>query len=723
MNNLRRWTEQLVAIVIFLLAAFATGQDSSQQPSCTWEFDGALPEEQRTIQADEISECIKAGVDVTVDAGVDVTVDNAVIQGVLDLTTLKPEEPEFEDDPHNQVIYIRGKVSITNSRFDSDFNSGFSEGEVIPIIFKQDADFSSTTFAGTANFSDMTFVGDADFSSTNFSGNADFSNPTFTGNADFSYTTFSGDAKFMRTTFSGYANFLGAKFSEDAGLTFIDAIFSGYANFRYATFSGYANFWYTIFTGTADFSYATFSGDADFSSTTFSGGAGFIRTTFSGETNFFGMNFSFASLPRYSFFYDLVSLDGQGYPIYIYNDAVFYGATFSKNADFSSITFRNVDFSYTDFHGEFRLDSASVSGNACFINARFTDLASFWQFKVPFSKTVFTSSRFDGKVILDVTEFKDIDFSPHADLSICEIQEKTVFPPAAFFDQVNFRNSKMGKANFQETYFTDLNLSGSTFDTLLFTDTLYNRLFYSGSTTNFYKALQKGFDVSGSTAKQEYDALDKLRTNFKGFGQISMTNEAYYQKSILERSYDPETETKPEWNKLGFWGKVGLAWNYISFYISGYFVKPQWAFWGSWLFIIFFGLIYFLVDTISLLVSKKDSDKNDTLNPLPWQTITDEKQREAAWFEVARQLNTQPIKKKRTALSIIKLLSQKFWNSLLFSFSKFTKVKLDRTPDKRIYWLETIEWIIGAVMLASLIISIANSVPGLERIVGAILPG
>jgi uncharacterized protein YjbI with pentapeptide repeats len=681
MTNLRQWIYYLVATFILLLVALAAGQDTTES-SCIWPHEGTVYDEKgkQIIQADEIWQCIKDKKDIVI--------DNALIKGVLDLSTLPTKPKKDEPDKGEPVTYIVGHLSITNSTFESDFDTGrgapIIRGRGAPIIFEKDADFRRTTF---------------------------------TGYADFSFTTFTGYADFFDTTFTGYADFS-------------DTIFTGNANFRRTIFTGSAYFSGTTFTGSANFRRTIFTGDAYFPSTTFTGSAYFSGTIFSGETNFLGMNFTFASLPRYSFFHYLKSRDGDIYPVH--NDVTFSGATFAKDADFSDIAFRNVDFSNADFQAEFRLDSASVSGNACFFDSRFADLVSFWQFKAPFGKTVFTNSRFDGKVILDATEFTDIDFSPHADLNSCDTRDKTVFPPASFFDQVNFRNANTNsqikhKANFQEVFFTDLNLSGSTFDNLILTDTLYNRLFYSGSTDKFYKALNNGFEASKTpdeleNNKQKYDTLDRLRTNFKGFGQISMTNEAYYQKTFMEQSYDPETESKLEWRKLGFWGKVGLGWNYLSFYISGYFVKPQRAFWGSLLLIVFFGLIYFLVDAISFFVSSKKA-KDKIANPVAWQTITDDKQRAAAWFEIARQFNTEPVKEKRKALSIIKLLNQKFWNALLFSFSKFTKIKLDRTPDKRVPWLETIEWTIGLIMLTSLTIAIANSVPGLERIVGAILPG
>jgi uncharacterized protein YjbI with pentapeptide repeats len=652
MTNLRHWTYHLVATFIFLLAAFAAGQDTANESSCTWPHEGTVYDEEgrQIIQAEEIRQCIHDGKNVHI--------SNALVKGILDLSFM----------------------TVTEA---ANFSS---------TTFTEDADFSFTEFITVPNFSGTTFTGDANFLNARFTRGAGFSKTTFNRDAVFSNIRFDKDTFFRDTTFNGEAFFYKSTFVEDA--FFSETAFNGKATFAEITFNGDAVFGVAIFNGDATFQDTTFTSDADFSG-----------AIFNGETNFLGLTFLYAS-PSAT----------------ILSAAWFSYATFAKDVDFSNIAFAYVDFSNADFQGEVRLNSASVAGTACFFDARFANLASFWQFKAPFGKVVFTSSRFNDKVIFNASEFKDIDFSPQADLRNCRKGWKTIFPPASFFDQVNFRNSKVGRANFQEALFNDLNLSGSTFDTLIFSDTLYNKLFYTGSTINFFKALNNGFNANSTTDKQKYDTLDRLRTNFKGFGQISMTNEAYYQKTFMEQSYDPETEAKLEWNKLGFWSKVGLAWNYVSFYISGYFVKPQRAFGGSLLLIAFFGLIYFLVDTVSFFVSSKKA-KDKIPNPVAWQTITDDKQRAAAWFEIARQFNTQPIKKKRNALSIVKLLSQKFWNALLFSFSKFTKIKLDRIPDKRIHWLETIEWTIGLIMLASLTVSIANSIPGLERIVGAILPG
>jgi uncharacterized protein YjbI with pentapeptide repeats len=627
MNNLRRWTAQFMVIPICLLSAFAAGQDTAGESSCTWPHEGTVYKDgNQVIQAEEIGQCIQEGKEIDI--------NGAVIKGTLDLLMLEPKRKE-DGTP---VIYISKRVRITNSTFEGDVKVGSREPlrtgiEARPVIFEQFTQFEGTTFTDAADFIGVTFTRYATFFVATFDWYAAFTSTEFIGNVDFSGTKINGNALFESTTFTGYANF-----------------------------------------GRAEFGGAIFSG-----------------AKFIGETNFLGIDTNFA---------------------------LFSNAKFSKNADFSGIHLFEVDFSNANFEGEFRLDSAKVMGfNAC----------SFWRFKVPDGKTVFTASRFDDKVILDASEFKDIDFSPYATLSNCETLNKTVFPPTFFSDQVNLRNAKVAKANFQEVFFTDLNLSGSTFDSLILTDTLYNRLFYSGSTEKFYTSIEKGFDAVASkdeleNMKHKYDTFDKLRTNFKGFGQIELTNEAYYQKSLLEQNYSPRTETALEWYKfrawlfdvkwpkgLGFWETVGLGWNHISYYISGYFVKPERAFWGSWLFILFFGLVYFFVDVISSRSAKKISDGSFS---------------DSQVFQIAIPHKTdKSVKKSRNTFAVVKLTIQKLWNNLLFSFSKFTKLKLNRTPDKRIYWLENIEWFVGAVMLTALLFSIANSVPGLERIVGAILPG
>lgn len=59
-----------------------------------------------------------------------------------------------------------------------------------PAYFKQDADFSETTFGGKANFADAVFIRDASFSDATFAGEANFSHAEFKLNLDLSEATF-----------------------------------------------------------------------------------------------------------------------------------------------------------------------------------------------------------------------------------------------------------------------------------------------------------------------------------------------------------------------------------------------------------------------------------------------------------------------------------------------------------------------------------------------------
>lgn len=690
MNNLRRWTVQFVAISIFFLAAFAAGQESCQKPDTNTMYN----EDKQVIRAEEIARSIRDGEDIYI--------NNALIKGVLDLSALPPE---LVEDESRHVIYVKGKITTTNSYFENNFNirattgTNFDVSNPISIVFKQAVNFAGTTFSEGANFAGMTFSRGAKFAGTAFSVNTTISsNANSSADIDFPLIRNENNVANFRNVSLMDADFTGAKFNIAAHFT--DAVFSGNTRFSGATFS-----WSASFQG------ATFS-DVSFSSTSFLEYAGFSRTIFSNA------NFSGAKFCESAGFSQTTFSSANFSGIDFYQNVRFAEASFAKNSTFSNTMFKNLDFSLSNFQAESQFDSVRITEGSCFFDTRFQDLVSFWNLKANGGKTIFTSSQFDKKVIFDKTEFSDVDFSATGTCSNKLYEDsESLTPPAVFFDQVSFRNSKVVKANFQEVFFTDLNLSGSTFDSLVLTDTLYNKLFYSGSTDKFFNALDSGFNARSSTVKQKYETLNGLRVNFNELGQLEMTNEAHYKKTKLERDYDPNSDSKPSWGT--HWDKLGL--NYLLDWTSGFLVRPWQAVKASFIVILFFAVVFYLANVVYLIKDDKDAALSIALNRLPWQNILETKS-SPDQSEISGYFNVDSDQKRNKATYAWKSLGQKLWNSFWFSFAVFTKFNLGRRRARRLRWLVIIEWLVGLAMLALLTLSIANSVPGLERIVGAILP-
>jgi hypothetical protein len=129
---------------------------------------------------------------------------------------------------------------------------------------------------------------------------------TFLEKAYFSGTTFSKGALFHGTNFSKKVDFSGAKFSGEK--FYFDLLGKG-ASFIETTFSKDADFSRVEFSGVVDFRRAEFLGKVDFTSAIFS------------EARFTFANFSSSE-----------------------NEALFKGTRFKEMADFSYVSFGNVNF-------------------------------------------------------------------------------------------------------------------------------------------------------------------------------------------------------------------------------------------------------------------------------------------------------------------------------------------------------------------------------------------
>lgn len=146
---------------------------------------------------------------------------------------------QFNKDISFQDTIFRGETDFSFVTFGPPLNSAEREG------FRGGADFSFTTFSKLALFQNAIFRGWADFHEAKFDETAGFFRATFSRRADFSYAIFSGWADFEEAIFSGttlfpYATFSGeANFNRaifDRGADFYFAILSRAADFRFANF-------------------------------------------------------------------------------------------------------------------------------------------------------------------------------------------------------------------------------------------------------------------------------------------------------------------------------------------------------------------------------------------------------------------------------------------------------------------------------------------------------
>lgn len=219
-------------------------------------------------------------------------------------------------------------------------------------IFGGRVSFRKTVFRSSTHFDHVTFIGDANWKE------ADFDSAVFEGVANFGHATFNASGRFDYATFKKEVDFQEARFAETAG-------------FRKAKFEGNADFWRCTFVKRADFDESVFSQHASFWPTRFRdvawfraakfGSARFSGSTFGGEAVFSSCNFG----------------------------PVWFGATFTKKADFFSARFDDVAyfswarfdklarFTLGTFGGEARFGSATFTGETDFSGATFRDSVVF----------------------------------------------------------------------------------------------------------------------------------------------------------------------------------------------------------------------------------------------------------------------------------------------------------------------------------------------------------
>ena len=261
-------------------------------------------------------------------------------------------------------------------------------------------------------FDEATFTASAKFSTAVFGERAYFNNVIFTKEANFNSATFAKTAYFKRAIFTEEANFSGATFTEEAEAYFVGANFSESAKFSTATFYNKVHFNKVTFTKEANFNRAIFTEIVDFSRTTFAERAEFIGTIFAEEAYFKRAKFSglayFLKAEIESLVLDLVIFEKiadfrdslikhlnflNSSPNVIQGridfrnacilEAHFENLIFEKDVDFADVQFGNTNsdgaviFRFVTFESEVYFIRTAFSGNIEFQRINFKKNVNF----------------------------------------------------------------------------------------------------------------------------------------------------------------------------------------------------------------------------------------------------------------------------------------------------------------------------------------------------------
>jgi uncharacterized protein YjbI with pentapeptide repeats len=475
----------------------------------------------------------------------------------------------------------------------------------------------------------------------------------------FDRAIFDGNVIFRRVTFSQNIQFGETNFRD--GASFREANFRGGAYFRYAAFGGRASFRGTIFDGQAYFRKATFSGEAYFREATFRDRAYFQYAAFDKLANF-----------KDATFHDVLDLRFS---------------KFSEQANFRNTIIKRVNFN----------------------NAR---------------SPIIQEGRMDfRKSMISEAHFQDIIFEKEADFSDVEFGEiepplAVVFKYITFEDDANFFRAKFHgdtafhNLNFKEdTNFTEADFDGVrafalsyvNFDNLVMR---FRQLPQSKVWINNLDTRIRSFDEKKAGAKPESEAVERLESSsqalrgleakFRNQNQLSDANEAYYHMKTAELSEERAEKSFWQWfPKQLPW----IVWGVTCGYGTRIYRIVVWCI----LFDLFFTAIYTIRGDLRRQThpeTKKEFVFKQRLFDFPEQYLTGKSSESVKSHPVDRFLNA-------------------------FRFSSVVLLKIgyrDTTVSgqiagidyKSIVW---VEWLIGFYLLASLAVTLSNTVPVVNRLI------
>jgi len=307
------------------------------------------------------------------------------------------------------------------------------------VLFKKEANFNKSDFTETTYFKNAIFQKIADFSGCQFKCTGiNFKSVIFNGDALFTDNSFIGPVIFSKSKFSGnLLSFQGASFTESLYFTaseiksheidFNNMVVQGISNFQASTFEGDTLFSDTQFIKKADFSLAKFQSEADFFNVQFQSSALFINTKFFGDADFSKVQF-----------YDLAN---------------FSESFFQQMTDFSKATFNgNCDFSRCCFQSESLFKNIIFKKEAGFYEATFHGSLDFFE-TIFYQLAYFKYSQFFK--VLRIRNTKFLGYVDFRNSLIARLDMYSHKSPTIVKNRIDFRNSWIGSAHFQDIVFED----------------------------------------------------------------------------------------------------------------------------------------------------------------------------------------------------------------------------------------------------------------------------
>lgn len=426
-----------------------------------------------------------------------------------------------------------------------------------------------------------------------------------------------------------------------------------------------------------------FQNIVNFSGTTFERDAFFVNSTFDDSVNFSGATFNQQAHFGSSIFNAPVIFDGAHF-----TDILGFDATqFHKEVTFRNTAFNTsipLVFVGTEFKSDVIFVNSNFANDTIFLN---TPMAS----SVDFSGVEFKAiTRFEGTTFGGATTFSKAIFGNDVIFASTQSNAPTSFQSAIFQADVSFESSVFDVVDFYLISWHD----EANFN---FCNMIYTRLLSLDADFSWVRRIKTSSDAFCPAFAA--DVFARLETNFREQGRQTLANEAYYYKRVAECDYVPVGSS------IFFDCWLGKPF--------GYLVRPARALAISIGGILLFGIC------LAFLGARRKQSAEKTQLVIPEALL---KHTELDNFSLVvdaskTRKETQTSTRKEGYLIAIE---EGFAVSLTAFFS-LRQIQWDTASQKRrVRWIIALlvfaEWIFGYYMLVGLALTLANTLPVLEKV-------
>ena len=340
--------------------------------------------------------------------------------------------------------------------------------------------------------------------------------------------------------------------------------------------------------------------------------------------------------------------------------AHFENTQFSSGANFTQVTFQNgASFSNAIFNNSTSFMFANISGGIDFSDAQFFIQANFsWLHstqrnapRLP-DDTLFSRAKFTGTVYFMGAFFEN----------------------QVLFDDSIFRRSVPADA----VIFTD-----SIFKTVDMTNANFERAQLELSDKPYENLIMPNFRPSILSTQNSAEKVSILKENFRQQGRLDIVNEITYWQNCTQR--------QEKHIILRIMETVFLDWTF------GYGLKPLHSVKTSVILILFFAIFYHPTGTLRAVtfVPTKPRERRFTIR----------------LSEIPIDHNDEPVElsEPNNGSRLLPPQILQFWQAVVFSFGVFTKLGSGKYVAVRAGYLVIAEWIIGLMVMAGFLFSLANT--------------